>query len=214
MRLGVAAAVVDGALVRGDVEIDGRIRQPASAFPTDGRGLAIPGLVDLQVNGYAGVDVLACGARRARRDGSCARPRRRALVPADARHEPARGHVAALQSIGQAHELGEPARILGAHLEGPFLSPVRPGAHAVELLRKPDLDVLAALLLAGCPVTMVTLAPELDDAVELIEALARRGVVVSLGHTDATATVAHGAFDHGAPGGDASLQRDATVRPP
>jgi N-acetylglucosamine-6-phosphate deacetylase len=104
----------------------------------------------------------------------------------------------ALHAIGQALELGGPARILGAHLEGPFLSPLRAGAHPAELLRPPDLDVTAALLLGGCPVTMVTIAPELEDAVDVIEALDRRGVVVSLGHTDAEATVAHAAFDHGA----------------
>ena len=56
MRLGVAAAVVDGALVRGDVEVaDGVVR--AVGLAGGGSGLAIPGLVDLQVNGYAGVDV-------------------------------------------------------------------------------------------------------------------------------------------------------------
>lgn len=197
MRLGVAAAVVDGALVRGDVQVDG-------SFVTDvgldgaGSGLAIPGLVDLQVNGYAGVDVLAAEpddlvemARALARDGVLwYQP---TLVTS-----PLEETLAALQSVGRAYELGGHARILGAHLEGPFLSPARAGAHAIELLRRPDLDVLAGLLLAGCPVTMVTLAPELDQAVDMIEALARRGIVVSVGHTDATATVAHGAFDHGA----------------
>ena len=160
MRLGVAAAVVDGALVRGDVEIDGAF-VTAVGLAGAGSGLAIPGLVDLQVNGYAGVDVLDAEPDELVELGSRARARRGALVPADARHRPLEETLAALQSVGRAYELGGHARILGAHLEGPFLSPARAGAHAVELLRKPDLDVLAALLLAGCPVTMVTLAPEL-----------------------------------------------------
>jgi N-acetylglucosamine-6-phosphate deacetylase len=57
VRLGVAAAIVDGALVRGDIEVhDGIVA--AAGLERGGRGLAIPGMVDLQVHGYAGVDVL------------------------------------------------------------------------------------------------------------------------------------------------------------
>jgi N-acetylglucosamine-6-phosphate deacetylase len=197
VRLGVAAAIVDGGLVRGDVEVtDGLVA--AVGLSGRGTGLAVSGLVDLQVNGYAGVDVLAAEpgelaemGRALARDGVLwYQP----TLVTSARDRT----VEALHAIGQAAELGGPARILGAHLEGPFLSPARAGAHPRELLREPDLDVTAALLLAGCPVTMVTLAPELDQAVDVIEALVQRGVVVSVGHTDAGATVAHAAFDHGA----------------
>jgi N-acetylglucosamine-6-phosphate deacetylase len=191
--------VLDGVLVRGDVEVAGGI-VTAAAIETakEGRGLAIPGLVDLQVNGYDGVDVLTAEpgelvemGRALARDGVLwYQPTLVTSAIPDT--------LGALQSIGQAVELPGAARILGAHLEGPFLSPERPGAHPRALLRRPDLDVAASLLLAGCPVSMVTLAPELEQAVDLIEALGERGIVVSLGHTDATAAVAHGAFDHGA----------------
>ena len=196
VRLGVAAAVVDGLLVRGDVEIDdGRI---VAVGLSGGRaGLAVPGLVDLQVNGFSGIDVLratsdeilALGVELARTGVLWYQP---TLVTA-----PAELTRLALATIGAA--TGEPgARILGAHLEGPFLSPERAGAHPVELLRDPDLDLLASFLVAGCAVTTVTLAPELPRAGELIDALAGRGVTVSLGHTDATAPVAQAAFDQGA----------------
>ena len=197
MRLGVAAAVVGGSLVRGDVEVEeGAVA--GVGLPGPGAGLAIPGLVDLQVNGYGGVDVqraepgeFAELAHALARDGVLwYQPTVVTADPAAMRD--------ALTSIGQAFERPAPARMLGAHVEGPFLSPVRVGAHPSEHLRRPSLDALAALLLAGCPLTMVTLAPELDDAAELIDALAERGIVVSLGHTDATAVVAHAAFDQGA----------------
>jgi N-acetylglucosamine-6-phosphate deacetylase len=107
----------------------------------------------------------------------------------------------ALATIGEAVDRGgddTSARILGAHLEGPFLSPLMPGAHPAEWLRDPDPDLLASFLLAGCPVTTVTLAPELPRADELINALVERGIVVSVGHTDASAATAHAAFDLGA----------------
>jgi N-acetylglucosamine-6-phosphate deacetylase len=197
VRLGVAAAIVDGALVRGDVEVaSGRVA--AVGLEAKGRGLAVPGLVDLQVNGYAGVDVLSAEpeelvdmGRALARDGVL-------WYQPTVVTSPLEQTLDTLRAIGRALELGGPARILGAHLEGPFLSPARAGAHPGALLRRPDLDLTAALLLAGCPVTMMTIAPELEDAVDVIEALTQRGVVVSVGHTDAAATVAHAAFDHGA----------------
>jgi N-acetylglucosamine-6-phosphate deacetylase len=81
--------------------------------------------------------------------------------------------------------------------KGPFLSPDRAGAHPPALLRAPDADLLETYLHAG-PVTMITLAPELDGALELVEMLAARGIVVSLGHTNANAALAREAFDRGA----------------
>ena len=87
-------------------------------------------------------------------------------------------------------------RILGVHLEGPFLSPLRLGAHPPAARRDPDPDLLERLLTAG-PVAQVTLAPELPGALELVDLLLERGVVVSCGHSDATAPEAHAAFDRG-----------------
>lgn len=197
MRLGVAAAVVDGTLVRGDVEVaEGRV--VAVGRDGAGRGLAIPGLVDLQVNGYAGIDVasaepgeLVALGRALARDGVLWYQPTLVSAPPEALRD-------SLSSIGQAAMPSDAARILGAHLEGPFLSPARAGAHDLGSLRSPNLDLLASFLVAGCAVTTVTLAPELDDADELIVELVDRGVVVSLGHSDATATQAHAAFDLGA----------------
>src|SRR6201999_1639109 len=89
------------------------------------------------------------------------------------------------------------SRVIGAHLEGPFLSPERPGAHDPAELLAPDLTALDALLAAG-PVSQMTLAPELPAALDLIDTLVGRGVTVSCGHTEADAAAAHLAFDRGA----------------
>jgi N-acetylglucosamine-6-phosphate deacetylase len=88
-------------------------------------------------------------------------------------------------------------RILGMHLEGPFLSPNRLGTHEASARRDPDLAMLDRLLAAG-PVRLMTLAPELPGAEALIDRLLERGVSVSLGHTDANAAQANAAFDRGA----------------
>jgi len=167
VRLGVAAAVVDGALVRGDVEVDDGVIARVGIGGTAGTGLAVPGLVDLQVNGYAGIDVLDAEpgelvemGRSLARDGVLGyQP---TLVTAATERM-----LGALTTIGQAAGLGGPAEIVGAHLEGPFLSPARAGAHPVEWLRRPDVDALAPFLVRGCAVTTMTIAPELDGAADV-----------------------------------------------
>src|SRR5262249_61348773 len=69
MKLGVEAALVDGALVPGDVEIvDGRIAR-VGVSSANGRGIAVPGFIDLQVNGFGGVDFLEADADAYRRAG-------------------------------------------------------------------------------------------------------------------------------------------------
>jgi N-acetylglucosamine-6-phosphate deacetylase len=97
---------------------------------------------------------------------------------------------------------GPPAGYLGAtplgwHVEGPFLSPARAGAHDPASLRAPDLGAVARWS-PDSGVRIVTLAPELPGALEIVRALDDRGVVVSLGHTEATREQAAAAFDAGA----------------
>ena len=78
------------------------------------------------------------------------------------------------------------AGVLGAHVEGPFLNPRRPGAMDPASFLEPSASVIERLLAAGGGrVSMMTLAPELPGALQVIAALAGRGVVASLGHSDA-----------------------------
>ena len=194
MKLGVEAALVDGLLVKGDVEIEaGRVVATGLASP-DGRGIAVPGFVDLQVNGFGGVDFLDADSAAYRRAGD-------ALLEA--------GVTAYLPTLITSTEeqlvaamaeipVGESRpRILGVHLEGPFLSPNRLGTHEAAARRDPDPQLLGRLLAAG-PVRLMTLAPELTGADRLIDDLLDCGVTVSLGHSDATAAQANAAFDRGA----------------
>jgi N-acetylglucosamine-6-phosphate deacetylase len=193
MRLGVAQAVVDGALVAGDVEIaDGTVA--AVGLGGGGAGTAIPGLVDLQVNGFAGIDLLAADAAGVRDVGEALlRHGVTAFQPTLITSAPEELERA-VRAVAAAD--GGGGRILGVHLEGPFLSPDRAGTHPPEHLRAPDAALLARLLDAG-PVTTMTVAPELPGALALIDDLRDAGIVVSLGHSDATADVAHVAFDAG-----------------
>ena len=87
----------------------------------------------------------------------------------------------------------------GIHLEGPYLSHARCGAHQPSLLRNPDLDEIGALLdTAGDTISMITLAPELEGGIPAVEYLHSRGVTVALGHSQADATTTTAALSAGA----------------
>ena len=188
MRLGVEAAIVEGRLLRGDVEVAaGRIVSVGLA-PKRGGGIAVPGFVDLQVNGYGGVDFAAADATGYAAAGEALLEGGVTAYQPTLITAPEDALIAALQEVPAAEQTGP--RILGAHLEGPFLSERRLGAHPVAARRDPDRDLLERLLAAG-PVAHMTLAPELPGALELVEVLHERGVVVSCGHSDATAGEAH-----------------------
>ena len=94
---------------------------------------------------------------------------------------------------------GSDPRLLGSHLEGPFLAPARRGAHAAEMLISPDAKTVDRLLAAADgTLRQVTIAPELPGALDAIRRFVAAGVVVAIGHTDADAATARAAFDAGA----------------
>jgi N-acetylglucosamine-6-phosphate deacetylase len=111
--------------------------------------------------------------------------------------EPLRQALAVLRQARERHRDGR-CRLLGAHLEGPFLAAGRRGAHPEQHLRPPSLAALRELI-GGFEeeIALVTLAPELEGAAEVIEALTQQRVVVSLGHSAASETEAAAAFTAG-----------------
>ncbi|OJU82735.1 MAG: N-acetylglucosamine-6-phosphate deacetylase [Solirubrobacterales bacterium 70-9] len=214
MRLGASRALVDGDWVDGDVEVlDGRVAAVGVGEPR-GSKLAAPGFVDLQVNGYAGVDFSRPGEEGFARAGAALLADGVTAFQPTLVTSPVREMVESLATVGGAAghaptdaaagaSAATPAagagmpRIVGAHLEGPFLSRERAGAHDRDALLAPEPALLDRLLAAG-PVSQVTLAPELPGALDLVDALVARGVTVSCGHTEADAAAAHAAFDRGA----------------
>lgn len=198
-RLGVAAALVDGRLVRGDVEVDadGVIGAVGLGEGT-GSAIAVPGLVDLQVNGAAGVDLRGADHDGYARVADLLVRHGATAVQPTFYSQSIDAHLASLERLAQVRDR-PPAgcRMLAAHLEGPFLATARQGAHDAHALCDPDRGVADRLLAAG-PVGMVTLAPELPGALELVRHLVARSVVVSLGHTDANAAQVRAAVRAGA----------------
>lgn len=188
---------------------NGRITQVGAGPPPRrpdvelGAGLLLPGLVDLQVNGYFGHDLQAsdrCGwevvASHLPRTGVTA------FLPTFIT-SPRTELIAALRRAaryGPGLASGDGgARVLGVHLEGPFISPARAGAHNPAWIKDPDPAMIGDLLAAGAGlVRVMTLAPELAGASQAIRQLTDAGVVVSVGHSDATAAQVREAADIGA----------------
>jgi N-acetylglucosamine-6-phosphate deacetylase len=198
VRLGVSAALVDGAMVDGDVTIEDGAVADVGVRPPGRAGMAVPGYVDAHINGVAGVDFLTAGvaglrhaARALAATGVAAFQPTLVSSRADDYREPL---AAAAEAVVLADGL---PLVTGVHLEGPFLSPHWPGAHDPAHLRPPDRGLARRLSGLG-PVTMMTLAPELPGALDLIADLRSGGVAVSCGHSDADAARAHAGFDAGA----------------
>ncbi len=192
------ASVVDGVL-----HLEGGRVAAIRPGPAPRRWL-VPGFVDLHVHGGGGADVMD-GADAARTVAAFhARHGTTALCPTTVTRplDELRRVVAELGAVGEegAHTTGgsPAARLLGVHLEGPFINEKKRGAQPA-FTRPVDLTALVELLAAG-PVAIVTLAPELAGALEAVRLLAARGVRASLGHSEADHAAAAAAFAAGAGG--------------
>ncbi|MCZ6764316.1 MAG: N-acetylglucosamine-6-phosphate deacetylase [Alphaproteobacteria bacterium] len=191
---------VDGWL-DGRIDFDTKIRaldgQPSGEGPCE--AYVIPGFVDLHVPGGGGGEAMggAAGVRQLARlharHGTTSLAPASVTAPADDLLATARG-IAEVQADRQPDE----ARVLGAHIEGPFLNPKRLGAQP-PFIALPDLTLIDRLA-EIVDIQIVTLAPEVDGAVELIRHLAGRGVAVQIGHSDATYDETLAALEAGARG--------------
>ena len=160
-----------------------RVALPEPIFATN---IVSPGLIDLQLNGSFGFDVgdsaealLALGARLPAAGVTGFLP---TLISRDAvDYRLARKAFA----TAQAQRGSTGARALGLHLEGPFINAARAGAHGREPIENAS-EALMDEILDGDDIRLVTLAPERAGALAFIARLRAHGVVVSLGHTDAT----------------------------
>ena len=177
-----------------------RHRPLVEKFINARKEIVAPGFVDLQVNGGLGYNFRNSDPAQRRtvyqfflRRGTTT------LVPTVITNAPA-ALTNALAALVEDVGGGDPAlpEIPGLHLEGPFLNPERRGAHPLEHLRLPDLDLARDLFKAAAKrMAIVTLAPELEGADRLVRWFSKRGVIVAAGHTTAPCEVILRACDEG-----------------
>lgn len=207
-RLRGLVARADGSTLPGTVSFDEAIAAVEAAGDAAAGDYILPAFIDLQVNGAGAIDVMGASADALLRLGAelaregtagwlptaiTAPLERVERVAATIAEASAAQAARASDASGTAEAA---AAILGMHLEGPFISPARLGAHPALALAPHGeaLERIAALKV----LRLITLAPELDGALEAIAHLGARGVAVSLGHTDATLEQAQAAVAAGA----------------
>jgi N-acetylglucosamine-6-phosphate deacetylase len=183
---------------------------PSTATVVDlGDAILAPGFVDIHMHGGAGVDVMrASPAELPRLHKFLAAHGVTGYFPTTVA-APLDQTCVALERLADAIEAEQvphatngdaaQARPLGIHLEGPFLSHKRRGVHPPENLLEPTLEIFDRLWQAARGhVRMMTIAPELPGALEVISEAARRNVCVSIGHSDATLEAARAGVRAGA----------------
>jgi N-acetylglucosamine-6-phosphate deacetylase len=199
---GASVVTPDGVLSDGWVAVSDGVITSVRSGPVDGPaedlggGFLVPGFIDLHVHGGGGFDFgtgpeeLAAAVAFHRSRGTTRTLVSLVTAPLERMCEQLRWIAALAEADGH---------VLGAHLEGPFLSHARCGAQHPGHLLAPDPLALAELLKAGQGhVRSVTVAPELPGGLDLIERVADEGIVAAVGHTDGTHADASKGFARGA----------------
>ena len=160
----------------------------------------VPGFIDVHIHGSGGRDVME-GTREAMAVISkfLAAHGTTAYLATTITASPI-NTIRAVESLGKLMQQEiDGARILGLHLEGPFISEKKRGVHPPEYIRNPSVRIFDELVkMSNSQVKLITLAPENPGGLEFIKHIRSRGIVVSLGHSDATCEVARQAIKAGA----------------
>jgi N-acetylglucosamine-6-phosphate deacetylase len=188
---------VHGAISFGEriMDIGGGAADPS----TNGDDYIIPGFIDLHVHGGGGKDIMEAGDAPHVIAAMHAKHGTTSLL-ATTMTAPAHEIVAALKAIGAACAQRRPgaARILGVHLEGPYINSGKLGAQP-DYAREATLAEVRELG-AHAPMRLITVAPELDGHLNLVRELADAGIRVQVGHTLGTYEDGVAALEHGAAG--------------
>jgi N-acetylglucosamine-6-phosphate deacetylase len=171
-----------------------------------GDAILAPGFLDIHIHGGAGMDVMRTPPSELPRFGKFLMSHGVTSYFPTTVAAPIDATCAALGQLADAIEAAQTsqpndahARPLGIHLEGPFLSHKRRGVHPPENLLNPTLEIFDRFWQAARGhITMLTIAPEIPGAMEVIPEAARRGVCVSIGHSDAELPIAKQAVAAGA----------------
>jgi N-acetylglucosamine-6-phosphate deacetylase len=171
------------------------IRIPEDAIDFVGSGMTVvPGFIDVHIHGAGGHDVMEGNAQALDRVTSTVARRGTTSIVATTVTADREQTCRSIEGIARYIRLRENAEerprfgaeILGIHLEGPFISKERRGVHPLEDIAAPSLTVLDDFLDAGDGlVRIVTIAPEVPGAIELIKHAVSKGIIAAIGHTDA-----------------------------
>jgi N-acetylglucosamine-6-phosphate deacetylase len=192
--------IEDGKIVR--IGSRDAVEIPAGAQRSDiPDGVVAPGFIDLHIHGGAGHDVMEPSL--AALEKICAHLRKTGVGSFLPTTVTASLDVTlrSLEHLGKAIQKppSSGAKPIGIHLEGPFISTAKCGVHPVAEIKNPDIGLLERFWQASAgTIKMVTLAPELPGAIEFTKSCVAKNIVVSLGHSNATADETRACIDAGA----------------
>lgn len=199
-------AFIDGGFVRADVRIEagkiaeiGELSARTGEEVRDAAGLfVLPGFVDIHIHAYAGADCMRGEADVRRMSEGLLKTGVAAFVPTTMSAYPEETNRALLgiQAV-KDHPCEHGAAVLGAHMEAPFLCPKYKGAQLEECLCLPTVEAYETMTRGVDCVRMMTLAPELPGAPDMVAYLKAHGVVTCAAHSNATAEDVHAAADRG-----------------
>lgn len=199
--------VVEGGRITGIGHRD-EVHIPPGAKDYVASGMTvIPGFVDVHIHGAGGHDVMEATSESLDRITATVARFGTTSIVATTVTAPVEDTCQSLEGIAQyirnhenaAENTRFGAEVLGIHLEGPFINKERRGVHPVDSIARPSIEILEKFrAAAGGLIKILTVAPELPGALELIKAAVADGLVVALGHTDADYAEARAAIKAGA----------------
>src|ERR1700720_3072966 len=196
--------VEDGKITQMGHRDEVRIPENSEHFAA-GDKIVIPGFVDVHIHGAGGHDVMEGTAEAISKVASTVARRGTTSLVATTVSAPPEEACKSLHGIARYIRSARntdsrfAAEVLGIHLEGPFINPARRGVHPLDAITLPSKELFEEFLAAADGfIRIVTLAPELPGALELVERAVATGIVASMGHTDATYEQAVAAIERGA----------------
>ncbi len=192
-ELADSVIIVEGARITAIGHRD-EVKIPEGAADYVASGMTVvPGFVDVHIHGAGGHDfmeatpaALDCITSTVARRGTTSVLATTVTAPVDETCASLQGIAQYIRSHEQQENTGLAAEILGIHLEGPFISKTRRGVHPPDAIARPSVEILDKFRTASDGlIRILTVAPEIPGALELITAAAANGIVAAIGHTDA-----------------------------
>jgi N-acetylglucosamine-6-phosphate deacetylase len=183
------------------------VKIPEGAVDYVASGMTVvPGFVDVHIHGAGGHDVMEaspaainCITSTVARHGTTSILATTVTAPVDETCKSLEGIAQFIRSHEHQENTGLAAEILGIHLEGPFISKTRRGVHPSDSITRPSIEILDKFRAASDGlIRILTVAPEIPGALDLIRAAVTNGIVAAIGHTDADYEQARAAIQAGA----------------
>ena len=171
-----------------DVGKKDEVRIPSDSWRIDVKGnYVVPGFIDIHIHGGGGADTMDATYEAINTISlTHAQGGTTALIPATV-SAPLKSIINAINAVRESMKRGvKGAKVLGIHIEGPYISVEQKGAHDERFIRKPSKEEVGELLNHTDVIRVITAAPEVKGGLELGRVMSSRGVLMSIGHSNAT----------------------------